>query len=546
MINAIGNFIGSVNKFTGGSTPSDTQYPLEFGSDLSLWINGRASDTKTTSGFEGSIINSLVSDDSAAHSFTTVGSINFAKFSGNWIYCHLNQGMVNAETTTYTFLHDGSNWEVWVDFFPISVTTTTLWTIFSNNDGSTAKNGIEIRYDNRAASSMTNALTCLVTKSSSGNPVISATAQNAITPGQWNRIRVKRTGTGLTIDVDGVNKFSGTNANTPVSGAPSDSFTLFKASTTSSRYITNGLIRQIVVIKRNLTTQEATDMYTYLNEGSKVIGGGEESFVYGLAGQSNCLGLPGSPPSYLQNPLGSFIYNTGVMEELDYPNNQQSNTGTSFGPELEFGYRINFIKPGKIFFCKRGASGTSLFYDGTDSTSWNIAAGTTNGLIHTFINNRWIDMLRILKYQLNKTIRIKGLLWRQGEADAATANPNGASGAAFVQSEYKLDLGDMYKLFLDSTITAGYDTSKCRLYVAQCDNNFTPGERPFRDNIVAASLDVCQNMRTEDPSYTTKCLDGITFTTASYTLSDGTHFDSPSQVQHGFDFYNNTNIYIDE
>lgn len=540
-----------VDWYSGGGSnppepPEDSEYPLGFGSDLGLWVNGRNRDSKTTSGFQSSILNSMISDDPDAHSITTVGAINFTKFSGNWLYCHLNQGMVNAETTPYTFLSNGTDFELWVSFFPIAVTTTTLWTLLGNNDGSTAKTGFELRYDNRSASSMTNAITWLQTRSQSGVPVISANAQNAVTPGQWNHIRVRRTGTSIFIDVNGVNKLTQANAAAPLTSAPSDSLTFFKASTASSRFITNGLTRQIVAVKRNLTADEVTNMYDYFDEGSLVIGGGDNAYVFGLIGQSNMLGLPGSPPAYLQDPTGSYIYNAGVMEELDYPVNQQSNSGTSFGPELEFGYRMNLAKPGEIYFCKRGVSSTSLFYDGVDSTSWNVAAGTTNGLIHTFINNRWLDMLRMLKYQLNKTILIRALDMRQGEADAATANPNGAGGAAFVQSEYKADLGDMYKLFLDSTIAAGYDTSKCRLVIAQCDNNFTPGERPYRDNIVAASLDVCQNMRAEDPTYASKCLDGIAFSTASYTLSDGTHFDGPSQVQHGFDHYSNLVSHLDE
>lgn len=526
--------------------PEDSQYPLIFGADLVLWVNGRATSTKTTSDIFQSVVTSFNSDDSNNHAFTCP-TVNKPKFSKNWFF--LPGGLspeniiaVNAEKTPYRFLHDGSDFEIWFDIYIRSsdVTTSSLWTIIGNSDSTSGKTGFTVNFDNRSASSHTRALNHQAAKSSAGNFVINTFAENAIILDEWNRCRIKRTGTNVTIHVDTVQISSANNSNAPVVGTdPSDNLTLWGASTTASRYF-RGLVRQIVVVNRNLTTQEVTDMYAYFDEGNKVIGAGDDAYVYGGAGQSNMLGMAGSPPAYLQDALGSYIYTNTGYQFLDFGVNQQANAGTQFGPELEFIYRMNLLKPGKIYLIKTGVSGSTL-YLGSDGTSWNIGTGTTNGLIHNY-NDKWKQALDILRYQLNRTIHILGFLWRQGEADSLAPNPYEGGGSAAIQAGYKDDLSDMYKLWIDSMIAWGYDTSKCRLAVSLVDVPI----RDYNAEIIAASIDVCDNMRTDDPSYASKCEDGVYYHTTGFPTSDGTHFTNDGQVSQGLEYANGLGPHINE
>lgn len=427
---------------------SDTLYPLTFGADLGLFINGRTSSGKTLAGPYNYRLDSLVSNDTNAYSFTEAASqTNEVAFSGKWL--RGGARIQNADKAALKFLHDGSDFELFVDHYIFRVSNTTNAPFLQSNNATSAKIGFSMAYDNRSANSRTNALSIFITNGSAA--VFNIAVNNALAVGAWNKIRIKMKTTAgtqtMTVWVNEVQISSTNRVNAPSASNSSDNLTLFGFSTTDSGAGTT-MIRSLTAIKRELTAGEVTAMYDYLDEGNQTIGTGRTlDFDYG-GGQSNFEGSPSTGlPAYLEGPTNIPIFANrdaiGKIEFLDYPLNNDRSLGTSggvYGPELELWYRIGLLSPNRIVY-KYGDGGTSM------QVSWDpFTPGSTYSAMRSFMYPSTAKLPELIKYSLDATMRVKFFFWRQGEADANIANTETDPNA--IEAYYKTNFTQIYKNFL--------------------------------------------------------------------------------------------------
>ncbi len=406
-----------------------------------------------------------------------------------------------------------------------------LYTILSNNDGTTAKTGFTIYYDNRIASSRTNALLFQITFSSAGNTVINITANNAIVPtiDLWQTIEVIRLGNNINVYVNGVSVANQNNTNTPSPNDPSDGLTLFKPSTTNSTYASGLCIGHIVGVKRAITVDERTAINNYFTEGNKTPGSGQILYFGFGGGQSNFVGTPTGPPLELQSEQDFYIIDIvnslSNYAKLDFGVNQQSVNPTTFGPNLSFGNEMQQLAPGQVFLFQEASSGTNMY------SNWDVV-GNPSGIGGIMIGNLSTVNNKILKYAYNASVKVRFFLWRQGEADSGATHPQYPDLNA-IRLDYKTKYTALYKAFLDSCIAAGFDTSQCKLIDSLLAYSTNLATYPTYATINEAKVDVVENFRTDNPSYSLLCADGEWFTTDDLAYTDGTHFDANSQVTQG-------------
>lgn len=509
-----------------------------FGNDLGLWISRRSTSTKTRSGIYNSQLDSLVTDDQNAVTFTKSSAPSTPKFGGNFFYTQGSAGIETTEKTLYKFLHGPNSFyfacEIMFTQAPVT-TASGLYPIFNNNGGTTAKTGFNLQYDNRAASSVSNALRVTVTFSSAGNSVINLTVNNAITPtiDLWQKIEVIRLNNNVGLWLNGVLIGNQNNVNTPSTADPTDGLSIFKSSGAAT-YATGLCLGHIVAVKRTITTDERTALNTYFAEGNKTAGTGQILY-FGFGGsQSNFVGTPTGPPAELQTEQDFYILNVvnslSEYAKLDFGVNQQSVSLTTFGPNLSFGNQMQQRQAGKVFMYQVSDSGTSMY------SSWDVV-GNPSGTGGTFISRLNSTNNKTLKYAINGTVKVRFFIWRQGEADSSVSNPNNGNAAA-ITADYKTKFTELYKQFLDSCFNAGFDTSECKLIVSLMAYAGNLASYPNYLAVNAALVDVAENFRSDNPSYASKCADGEWFTTDDLTYSDGTHFDANSQVIQGERFAN--------
>ncbi len=135
-----------------------------------------------------------------------------------------------------------------------------------------------------------------------------------------------------------------------------------------------------------------------------------KELVFILAGQSNMAGQGSSvelPPFYRQVPSNIEFYYNGYKAPLD--------RFRHFGPEIGFAHEIARHYPlTKIKLIKFAVGGTSLF---AWDPKWSIskARQTRNASAGPLFKK----LIKTIKIQFNeKTAKLAGILWMQGEADA--------------------------------------------------------------------------------------------------------------------------------
>jgi hypothetical protein len=109
---------------------------------------------------------------------------------------------------------------------------------------------------------------------------------------------------------------------------------------------------------------------------------------------------------------GDHVLSPGTGNGWDSLQNGYGYRNDTFGPELSFGARLRQLYPNdEIYLVKTGISGTTLGGD------WN----STSGATYNLFKSRTIAALNNLTNVLHKTPVIAGMIWMQGESDAANA-----------------------------------------------------------------------------------------------------------------------------
>jgi Carbohydrate esterase, sialic acid-specific acetylesterase len=141
-----------------------------------------------------------------------------------------------------------------------------------------------------------------------------------------------------------------------------------------------------------------------------------------IAGQSNAdgYGLTSAdlPAHLVPSDAGIKIYNgTSFVTLTNGSNNALLCVGSSsthtWGPEAEFTYQYRLVNPTKtVYIVKYAVDGTKLYNDGV--ANWNPAfAGSYFDQMVTYTNGALNALSGV-----SPTIKIRWLLWMQGESDA--------------------------------------------------------------------------------------------------------------------------------
>lgn len=257
-----------------------------------------------------------------------------------------------------------------------------------------------------------------------------------------------------------------------------------------------------------------------------------DAYVVWEIGQSNILspgnGSPGAPYTGAQDSKIWINSSTG-FQSLEYGvNNNPGGSLTGLGPEISLMYTIAPDAPGETYLTKKGQSGTSMY------TNWNVANNSTGRTAVT-------QLIATLDYLDGQGKDIKQIIavFRQGEADMGSGNPNGPTGAN-VKAEYKDKYQDLIKYTIDQVTAAGYtlSSSDTKLYWidVNIDNTFGGAiDVTFQTDVVSAKSETISGFPTDFPSYASKFTAGYVVSTVGRTTIDGIHFNTASEVQIGLD-----------
>lgn len=510
------------------------------GSALKLWVNSKSRANKTLSGDFTNRLDGFTTDESTSPSSFTAAGAGKVRQNGKCLY-FLNSSQFMADKSKLNFLHNGNAWTIAFRICFID-TQNQLYPIISNNNSSTANTGITISCDNRTSTSSTNKLVIVVSKSSAGNALFNVSLNNFFTEGSFDNVVIKYNGsTTLTVYRNGTSISTASPTNTPFSGSnATDNFYIGALSTTTSTDADNVLLKDLVITDTALSDGDRGTVETYLSKGSESLGTGGLANVYLMNGQSNMSGAPTSPPSYLQSVMDTYIWNqtdasasissAQAFERLDYGVNQNTGALTSYGPELEFGYRMSILYPKMTFLLKYAVSGTPLATDA--GNDWNNSSGASEcaGQTRSQISNA----IRSFKYGIDRMPTFRGWMWSQGEADSLAGN-----------ASYQSQLYATFNSFIDQIYTEGQTSEKGRGVIALVDQVFSPS-RPNQAAIVQDQQDFVDNYFTDNASYVTKWLAMDEFSNADLGLSDGIHFTDDAMVARGFRFFERFKNYISE
>jgi hypothetical protein len=206
--------------------------------------------------------------------------------------------------------------------------------------------------------------------------------------------------------------------------------------------------------------------------------------VYLMLGQSNMVGNKADPallPEHLREVQADTLIYKGDWLELA-PGVAQD---IGFGPEISFAHELRQV----IGIIKVAGGGTTL------AENWN-----PNGNLYA----KAIQTIR--KAARSRPIKIRAILWMQGESDGKTKAH-----------------ADAYKTNLEETV-ASLRRSVGHVPFVLCRVNSPLSRYPYTETVRQAQ------MTANIPDYRWMDCDGLT------TVDDGIHFDAASQVQLGLMF----------
>ena len=249
-------------------------------------------------------------------------------------------------------------------------------------------------------------------------------------------------------------------------------------------------------------------------------------------GQSNVIspgnGSPGSPyTGVLESKI--WINSADGFKPLEYGvNNNPGGSPTGLGPELSIANAIDALAVDETYIIKKGQSGTSMH------THWNVANNSTG-------RSAVAQLVAAITYQVaqGKTIEEIYVVFRQGEADIPSTNPNGPVGSN-VEAEYKDKLQDLIAYTIDkledpvSSAGANLDLTVVEFHwITVVVDNTTTADHAFQTEIISAQTDGTLDFDTDRSSYASKTAGLHIVSTAGLTTMDGIHFGTSSEITIG-------------
>lgn len=522
------NLISCANNINGTGDveppvppPEDPTIFETFGSNLKLFYDTEDASKVSLTGYYGNEIISAVSSDSSAVSIVSLSGQRTI-WNKQSIYTRGTTYMyVPSSTSIYNFLHTAVPSTIAFRMF-VHPTTTGTFALLNNNNGQTTRRGINLRWVNGT-------LQLTITKGTSGQTVNTAySVSNACAPGAWHNVRIRDTGSQITIIVDGVAGTPVTDLFTRATLDATNNMTIFRYAESGGTWANDVCIKNIVFLNR-LTTEDEDELLdeVYL-PGLRDFGGSGRANYYKMDGQSNMAGKGeyAGTPAYFANATGAMIWDRTTGPS--YPNAQKfvphqlgvsvsTENQNKTGPDLEFAYRMNLASPGTIYIAKFGVSATPLKQQ-PDINDWS-PYSSTNKCCYQSYKMQMVESLKMLRYQLDKDVHIMGWLWRQGEGD--TTDPS-----AYVNGDLRVLLTDHFKATAE---LHGFSVAECRLWFSSLD--MYNATRPNCHFVVDECEDICTD------AVSMGFAGGQQSSTIGYTTEDGTHFTTAGQVLTGGDAY---------
>lgn len=547
-----------------------------------LWVdavNGDYVSTEDTNGTRqpGNIIDSASDETGKA---LTIGATNTKPiYNGVGWFFDVAYQFTQGTTSDYNFLHNGSNFEIYLTYFQCPANAGNARALINNNIFSSTARGFLLYYDNTGS---TNTLKLRIGNGTSN--VISIDAAGAITQNAVNKIRVKKSGNTVTLYVNGTQVGTQTNTTWNTGNAAAVMSICYSGSASAMVYLLD-----LFVIDRVLTTDEATNM----GNRSFSVPACTDINTYFIMGDSNGAGRGANAniAADLTGTLDAFIEkfnsaspntNSSIAEKLKINVNQTFEFVTTYhGVEMRFGKSMSADK--ELFIIKYGVGSTSCIYN------WNpsLPSDEYYKVTQLAIPVAMIDLVHAKR----RNPVFRGFAWVQGANDAAVGGDNLAwtrSGTTITvtQNSHPRSTGQSLPVVASSDLTAlplgdytmtkidantftiqgvnaggtsgtmtysggskykslftsifngiidtlgtlknhvtggtGYTVNKMRLYIAKTHSGAFPATS-YADTI-AAQQDIGDNYLTDNPSYSSKVLGSTCVSTEDLALQDAAHY----------------------
>ena len=367
---------------------------------------------------KGNIIDSAIARTGQA--LVTAGTLGSKPiYNGEGWYFEQGAKLTTGTNSTYNFLHNGSNFDIWCTVFICPPLSGNYYrALISTNGISDTAKGILVRINS------VNGNNNLEVRVGNGNSAfISLSGFNSLIPHTTNKIRVTKSGISAKLFVTDVQVASQTiilPAGTADAAAP---MTLVSNSSAS----VNVYLKDFMVFNRALTASEAS----WMNSRTFASITPTPMNVYLLAGDSNCAGrglnsaiasdLTGNVGRAYTPLLSTSIDFTSYPGKLLLGTNQTisfESPSTQHGAEMRFGKAMGAIAD--TYIIKYGIGSIPLFQNA--SGDWN--AASTNSYFNKFTTSVIPQALNDLVHIYRRTPVFRGLIWTHGANDAVVGGSN--------------------------------------------------------------------------------------------------------------------------
>lgn len=489
------SFIGTTSSFNPGSLN-----PV-------LWAdfqNGTFANSTDNNGTraKGNLVDSFTAE--TGQTLSNAGTLaSKGIYNGEGIYMELGAQFTVGDASTFNFLHDGTDFDVFFVYKQITASAGNTRALLLNNGFSNTAKGILFYYDN------TSSLNKLKLRIGNGTQTVISidTSNNSITQNADNKIRINKNGNTVTIYVNGVSVGSHTATNSFGSGNAVGTMSI--ASTTAATvgcYLKDVWIKNAQVTGDDLTNMNAR---TFTSVTPTAIN------VDVLIGDSNCEGratnasidpsLTGTHNTLIYKMANATVLASDYIERLQLAVNQKflNQTLTQHSIEMKMGYLFaNSAFTRAIFKFGQGS---------TDSNEWTVG-GSTYTKILTGITRYCLEMLHAHR----RTVTVRSIIMLHGANDCQS----GEGG------NYKSNMTTGIKGIIDQFVTEGA-TVKARIVCFRTRSGGTGFDATAYAAVVAAQTDFGNgSIPTDEPSIAAYVLGSVSYSTEAYSTIDTVHYNS--------------------
>jgi hypothetical protein len=437
-----------------------------------LWVNPYRDAYVSTTDNNGIRQKGNIIDSATARTgqeLATVGTLGSKPiYNGEGWYFEQGAKLTTGSNSTYNFLHNGSNFDVWCTAFICPPESGNYYrALISTNGVSDAAKGILVRIN-----SVNGNNSCEVRIGNGVSAYISLNGLNSLTPNATNTIRVTKSGNIAKLFVNGNQVASQTITLLPSTADAEGVMTLASNSISS----VNVYLKDVMIFNRALTATEVTSM----NSRNFATITPTPINVYLLAGDSNCAGrglnseiasdLTGNiSRAYIPQLTTSYDYTT-CLGKLLLGTNQTiptEYTATLHGAEMRFGKAMGAVAD--TFIIKYGIGSIPLYQSAFGD--WNVAISASYFKIFTtaVIPQALNDLVHVYR----RTPVFRGFIWTHGANDAVVGGSNLSwtrTGTTLTITENSHGLRTGYKIPV--TNSSDLSTLPIGIYnVTKIDNN---------------------------------------------------------------------------